>query len=199
MAPDPARDGYIQLMEARQDIGGRYLKPKRVGLTGGDGNFSLVFGATDIQTGRDVAVKVFRPDRLVDTYRFQCFCREAIILERLVGSPNILGWVGGRNEFVEHVRHITGITFDLRFPYFVVELAEADVAAIIRSGSWDFQQKLVAFREMCKASQRIHRQGIVHRDIKPNNFLLLANGEVKLPDFGTARNIDGTEPAILAS
>jgi serine/threonine protein kinase len=199
MAPDPARDAYIQVIEARPDIGVRYLGPRRVGLTGGDGHYSIVFKARDTQTNRDVAIKVFRPDRLVEVYRFQCFCREAIILEQLAGSPHILEWVGARGEFVERVQSSTGIPFELRFPYFVVELASSDVAAIIRAGTWDFQQKLVAFREMCKAIQRIHGQGIVHRDIKPNNFLLMTNGEVKLSDFGTARKIDGLEPAILAS
>ena len=197
MPPDPARDGYLRLIEGRPEIGGRYVNLKRVGTEGGDGHFSLLFSATDKQTGRLVAVKVFRPDRLTDTYRFQCFCREAILLEQLTGNPNILEWLGPRDEFVERVQTGTGIPFDLRFPFYIVELAETDTAEIIRSGKWNPEEKLVAFREMCKAVQRIHRQGIVHRDIKPSNFLLIAGRAVKLSDFGTARRIDGTEPPIL--
>ena len=199
MAPDPARDGYLQLIEARPDIGGRYANPRRVGANGGDGHFSLVFSATDVQTGRTVAVKVFRHDRLMDTYRFQSFCREEILLQELVGSPHVLEWLDARDEFVERVQSNTGIPFELKFPYFVVELASSDVAAIIRTGSWSAEQKLVAFRGMCKAVQRIHRRGIVHRDIKPGNFLVMPDLGVKLSDFGTARKIDGTESSILAN
>src|SRR5713226_10348596 len=73
MAPDPARDGFLRLIEAKANIGGRYVGLKRVGTNGGEGHFSLVFSATDRQTGRTVAIKVFRPDRLIETYRFQCF------------------------------------------------------------------------------------------------------------------------------
>ena|SRR5258707_12648859 len=95
MTTDPHRDGYIQLIEGRSQIEGRYsgLKFK------GDGHFSLVFSGDDAKSGRKVAVKVFRPDRLTsERYRFDCFCREAVILEQLRGSPNILDWVGARGE-----------------------------------------------------------------------------------------------------
>lgn len=121
MATDAARDGYLQLIEARPDIGGRYTGVKRVGIAGGDGHFSLVFTAVDNQTGAKIAIKVFRPDRLLDAYRFQCFCREAALLEELKGTPNVLMWLGPRAEFVEHGM-FSGIPFVLSFPYFVVEL-----------------------------------------------------------------------------
>ena len=199
MAPDPARDGYLQLLEDRADIAGRYLKPERVGGTGGDGHFSLVLSATDSDTRKRVAIKVFRPDRLTDTYRFQSFCREEVLLERLVGTPHILEWIGKRDQLVELVRSSGGIPFTLQFPYFVVELAKTDVGSILRSRTWSPTEKLLAFKQMCKAVQRIHLAGIVHRDIKPSNFLVMDDGAVKLSDFGTARLIDGTEPPLLAN
>jgi serine/threonine protein kinase len=199
MAPDAARNGFLKLIEARPDLGGRYVGPMRIGVSGGDGHFSLLFSATDNQTGWPVAIKVFRPDRLSETYRYQSFCREAILLERLAGTPNVLEWVGRQDEYVEQVQSTTGIPFDLRFSYFAVELASTDVGAINRLGQWGAEQKLAAFREMCKAVQRIHMQEIVHRDIKPSNFLVMDSGDIKLSDFGTARLIDGIEPPILAN
>src|SRR5258708_16074585 len=183
MATYPARDGFLRLIEAKPDIGGRYVGLKRVGTKGGEGHFSLVFSATDKQTGRTVAIKVFRPDRLIETYRFQCFCREAILLEQLVGNANILEWLGARDEFVERVQSNTGIPFDLRFPYYVVELAATDTAEIIRSGQWKPERKLVACRSMCKAVQRIHRRCNVLLDVKPTKFLLLSGAGVKLSYF----------------
>ncbi|HEY2461410.1 MAG TPA: protein kinase [Candidatus Acidoferrum sp.] len=200
MVPDTARDGFLQLIEARPNIDdGRYVNLQRVGTSGGDGHFSLVFRARDEHTGRTVAIKVFRPDRLMDTYRFQSFCRESILLEHLSGNPNVVKWLAPRNEFVERVLSSGGISIELKFPYFVVELALTDVATIIRTGDWNAEQKLVGFRAMCKSIQRIHRMGIVHRDVKPSNFLIMPDVEVKLTDFGTARRIDGNESPLLAN
>jgi serine/threonine protein kinase len=45
------------------------------------------------------------------------------------------------------------------------------------------------FREMCKSVQRVHAQDVVHRDLKPSNFLIMANGQVKLADFGTGKSL----------
>lgn len=199
MAPDPTRDGFLNLIEARRDIGGRFTNLTRLGATGGDGYSSLVFKATDNQTNCEVAIKVFRPDRLAETYRFQSFCREAILMEQLVGARNILQWVSAREEFTERVHTTSGMAFDWNFPYFAVELASADVGTLIRSGALSPEQKLIAFRDMCKAAQRIHGRMIAHRDMKPSNFLVMPNGEVKLSDFGTARDVSGAEPPILSN
>jgi serine/threonine protein kinase len=199
MATDAATDGFLRVIEGRHDIDARFTNLRRVGATGGDGHSSLVFVALDNQTRREVAVKVFRPDRQVDTYRYQCFCREEKILRTLAGTPNVVGWVACRSDFVEQVTTSAGISFPVTFPYFAVELAVEDVAAVIRNGTWNPEQKLVGFREMCKAVQRIRKRGITHRDIKPSNFLVTAAREVKLSDFGTARDLSGSEPAIVAN
>lgn len=199
MPIDPARNALLQLVEARPDIAGRYTNLKRIGSDGGDGSFSFVFQATDVQTKQTVAIKVFRPDQLTDIYRYQSFCREAILLEQLAVSSNVLKWLGPKNEFVERVQSTTGIPLELKFPYFAMELATTNVANIVRTGKWSAEQKLVAFRDMCKAVQRIHKEEIVHRDIKPSNFLVMPDLSVKLSDFGTARKIGGDELPILAS
>jgi serine/threonine protein kinase len=199
MAPDPTRDAFLNLIEARRDIGGRFTNLTRVSTTGGDGYSSLVFKATDSQTNCEVAVKVFRPDRLPETYRFQSFCREAILMEQLVGARNILQWVSARQEFTERIHTTSGMTFDWNFPYFATELASTDVGTLIRIGTWSPEEKLIAFRDMCKAAQRIHRRNIAHRDMKPSNFLVMRNGEVKLSDFGCARDVSGAESPILSN
>jgi serine/threonine protein kinase len=199
MAIDPAIDTYLRIIEGHRNIGARFTNLKRVDATGGDGNFSLVLVATDNETGREVAIKVFRPDRQSEGYRYQCFCREEKILRALVGTPNVLGWIAPRSEFVEHVTTSGGIPFTVTFPYFAVELASANVAKVIRDQAWNPEQKLVGFREMCKAVQRIRELRISHRDIKPSNFLVTAKREVKLSDFGAARDLGSIDPPILAA
>jgi serine/threonine protein kinase len=192
MAPNP--DPFFSLIEARRDIDGRFFNIKRVGA----GNFSLVFAARDNISNRDVAIKVFRPEFLIQhPYRFQCFCREVALLWQLSGTKNVLDWIAPQGEFIEKVRSESGIIFDFRFPYFAVELASTDVSAVIRAGSWSAEQKLLGFREMCKGVQRIHRAGISHRDIKPSNFLVMKDGTIKLSDFGTARDLNGSDPPLM--
>lgn len=197
MAIDATTDAFLRVIEGRHDIDARFTTLRRIGASGGDGYSSLVFVAMDNASGREVAIKVFRPDRHSETYRFQCFCREEKILHDLVGTPNVMDWIAPRSDFVEQVTTTTGISFPVTFPYFAVELALSDVAAVIRNRTWNPEQKLVGFREMCKAIQRIRKKGITHRDVKPSNFLVTVNGEVKLSDFGTARDLSGSEPAVL--
>jgi serine/threonine protein kinase len=192
MAPSP--EGHFKLIEARRDIDGRFFNIRRAGA----GNFSLVFAARDNTSNRDIAIKVFRPEFLTQhPYRFQCFCREAALLQQLNGSKNVVNWIAPRGEFTEELKSTTGITVDYRFPYFAVELAVTDVGEAARTGSWNSEQKLLGFREMCKGVQRIHRAGIAHRDIKPSNFLIMPDGAVKLSDFGTARDVNGSDPPIM--
>jgi serine/threonine protein kinase len=76
--------------------------------------------------------------------------------------------------------------------------ATGSVEDMILRDRWTPEQRLLAFRAMCRAVQRIHGRGIVHRDLKPGNFLVLASGAVQLSDFGTARRLVDGERALLA-
>jgi serine/threonine protein kinase len=59
------------------------------------------------------------------------------------------------------------------------------------------REVLFRFRAMCRAVQRVHSLGMVHRDVKPGNFLVMSDGRIKLSDFGTARIVgEGTNGLI---
>jgi len=199
MPIDAATDGYLRVIEGRRDLDARFGNLRRIGAAGGGGYSSLVFVAMDNTSGQDVAIKIFRPDRHSETYRYQCFCREEKILRALCGTPHVLAWVAPRSDFVELLTSAAGIPVPLTFSYFAAELAVTDVATVIRNSTWNPEQKLVGFREMCKAVQRIHNQGITHRDLKPSNFLVAVDRKVKLSDFGTARDLNGNEPAVMSN
>jgi serine/threonine protein kinase len=194
---DSQREGYLTIVEGRSDIDGRFKDIRRISPSGGCGVFSLVFRGVDSTNGRPVAIKVFRPDKVDDSYRYQSFLREAAIGESLRGQHDIAEYLCKAGEFNQLLTTETGISVTLRFPYLALELASHDVGYVLEKKLWGPEQILIGFRTMCRAVQRIHSRRICHRDLKPSNFLVLDNGEVRLSDFGTARDLGGDLPAVL--
>jgi serine/threonine protein kinase len=194
-----ARDVHLQLIEDRGHLEGRYTRIRRLGSSGGNGHFSLVFIVDDSVTHGEAVVKVFNPERRSPTeaYRWECFERESRVLQRLLGQKDIIQLVSGQSEFVESIpTHIPGLSLNIPFAYYVMEKAESDVATAILDQTWDAIDCLNAFRCMVRAVQRVHSLGLTHRDLKPDNFLITTSG-IKLSDFGTARFLDGTEPPLM--
>jgi serine/threonine protein kinase len=199
LAASSSRDAFLQIVEKRPDIDGRFKNLRRIGAAGGNGNFSLVFTADDSNAGDSVAVKVYNPEWLGDSYRLECFRREAALLERLAGRPDIVRLAAPVSQFIEMLTSSQGLPVPLPFNYYAVERAKGDVLEGIAGNSWTPSELLDVFRTMCRAVQRIHREKIVHRDLKPDNFLVMENGVVKLSDFGAAALVDGSAPRMLAS
>jgi serine/threonine protein kinase len=193
---DPRRSAYLQMVEDHGEIDGRFTRVKRIPTA--NGVFSLMFTALDRVDGRTVALKVFHPDHRGNSYRWACFQREAVLLQRLLGQPDILQIVSGRSEFVETLNSTTGFAFDVPFAFYAAELAASDVLAAITAKLWDAEHTLLAFRAMCRSVQRLHTAGIVYRDVKPENFLVMHSGAVKLTDLGTARDLHDPTSALLA-
>ena len=187
---------YLYLVEQQSTIDGRFANPKRLGPQGGGGNFSLLFRATDLTTRRDVALKFYNPDQMNDSYRWQSFLREEEILHGLAGQSDIIGWVGPHSGFIVPISLSLGSTYNFQFNYFSLELASHSVGAVIAQDWWNVEQRLIAFRAMCRAVQRIHSLRIAHRDLKPENFLVMPDERVVLSDFGAARNFSSTRPAL---
>lgn len=170
---------------------------QRIDADGGGGQFSLVLRARDRHSNRDVALKFFDPAKRSETYRWECFKREAQLLPTFNGKPDILQCVCPLTEFKEAFQHFTGVELYIDYAYYAVELADYDVNTAIITKRWNVDKKLKYFRAMCRSVQRIHQGSMAHRDLKPGNFLIMGNGELRLSDFGTARIISGIDNAIL--
>jgi|HubBroStandDraft_6_1064221.scaffolds.fasta_scaffold03482_6 serine/threonine protein kinase len=195
--PDEFREGCLNIVENRGTIDGRFTNIKRLGRDGGGGCFSLLFSAQDTQTSQEVALKFFRPDKLGESYRWECFQREAAILQELAGQEDIVGWIAPLSTFTQMMKSDTGVPFPINFSYYALELGASDMESAIANATWKPVDILLAFRCMCRGLQRIHCQKIAHRDLKPGNFLITPAGKVKLADFGTARRFDGAEKPLL--
>jgi serine/threonine protein kinase len=141
-----------------------------------------VYRATDVNLGRQVAIKVL-PDTLArDGDRLARFDREAKTLASL-NHPNIAALYG-----LEKSDGHTALVMDL------VEgptLADRIAAGPIPAG-----EALPIARQIAEALEAAHEQGIIHRDLKPANIKVRPDGTVKVLDFGLAKAMD---PAAGAS
>src|ERR1044071_2581324 len=153
MAPsDPQRETLLRTIENRRVLADRFEDLTRLGTAGGDGHFSLIVTAYDVQTRQRVALKFFHPSHLRDQYRWNCFLREPAVLQLFVGKPDILQCLAPRSEFSVPFSHM-GMVLDIPFAYYAVELASHDVNSVILGDNWTPVEKLRAFRAMCRAVQ----------------------------------------------
>jgi hypothetical protein len=137
----------------------------------GAGSFASVYAADDSLLGRPVAIKVLRDEHLADPTAHARFAREVRAGAMLGTHPFVVtlhdaGEWGGR-------------------PYLVLELLEGSVAERRNP------PETLALRWLAQAAEALdfaHEHGIVHRDVKPANLLLDARGDVRLADFGVARD-----------
>ncbi len=161
-------------------LAGRQLGAYRIGASIGAGGMGEVYRAKDTRLGREVAVKVLPAAWAGDAERRLRFEREARAVAAL-NHPNIC--------IIHDVGHEQGIDF------LVMELVDGDsLATRLAKGPLPLDQALGHAIEIADALDSAHRQGIIHRDIKPGNVMLLPAGsgkshgtQVKLLDFGLAR------------
>lgn len=148
----------------------RYRDPTPIGR-GGMGD---IYRATDSMLGRAVAIKVLAERYAQDESVRGRFTREALAAARLSGEPNtvMIYDVGEHNER----------------PYIVMEyLGGGSLADVLRRDGAQPPQRVFAWlEEAARALDGAHREGIVHRDVKPGNLLLDGDGHVHVADFGIA-------------
>ncbi|MDB4884079.1 MAG: protein kinase, partial [Gemmatimonadetes bacterium] len=156
-------------------VAGRY----RTGHEVGRGGMARVYLAHDIKHDREVAIKVIRAEISASLGRDR-FLREIGIAARL-RHPNILPLYdsGEANGSVYFVMPFEG------GPSLSVRL--------VRDGPLPISEALSVLRDVARALQYAHAQGVVHRDIKPDN-ILLSGGAAVVMDFGIAKALSASIP-----
>lgn len=158
-------------------LGGRY----EVGELLGYGGMAEVHRGRDLRLGRDVAIKMLRTDLARDNTFQMRFRREAQSAATL-NHPGIAAIYDTGEE-----RAATGEPL----PYIVMEYVNGrtlkDVLAV--EGRLQPRRALEITADICAALEFSHRHGIIHRDVKPGNVMVTPNGQVKVMDFGIARDL----------
>ena len=151
----------------------------------GTGGMGQVFKAVrdDALYQAEVAIKLMRAD-VGSAMAEQRFRTERQILAGLE-HPNI-------------ARMLDGGTTEAGSPYVVMELVRGEpIDRYLEQRAASARERVQLFLQVCAAVSYAHQHLVIHRDLKPNNILVAADGTVKLLDFGIAKllNIDAAEPA----
>jgi beta-lactam-binding protein with PASTA domain/tRNA A-37 threonylcarbamoyl transferase component Bud32 len=167
-------------------LGERY----EIGGVLGRGGMAEVHRGRDLRLGREVAVKVLRQDLARDPSSQVRFRREAQAAASLNHPAIVAVYDTGED------RTATGAT-----PYIVMEYVEGETLrdVIRREGRVAPERAMSLAADICAALDFSHRNGIVHRDVKPGNVMITPQGTVKVMDFGIARAVSDSAATMTST
>jgi serine/threonine protein kinase len=141
----------------------------------GEGGMGIVYRASDTKLGREVAIKVLPAEVTADVERRQRFRQEAQ-LAAAFNHPNI--------ATVHDVGEQDGVT------YIVMELVRGEsLRHLVREKPLDVGRAIEIAVGIASGLARAHREGVLHRDLKPDNVVLTDEGVPKILDFGLGKLI----------
>ena len=154
-----------------QVINNKYKIIEKIGA----GGTSVVYKAERLEDGKLVAIKVLRDELSDNAQQIERFLRESRTLHNLSHENivNILD-VGQMEDGKDYIamEYVDGMTLK---------------EYILKKRRLDFDETVEAAVQICDALEHAHENGIIHRDIKPQNILLDKSGRLMVADFGTAR------------
>ncbi len=173
------RERNQRLAEIGSVLGGRYRLVELLG----QGGMATIYRATDSQLGRDVAVKILRPEYGRDPDFVARFRAEAQAVASL-SHPNVV--------------QVHDFGMDPVGPYIVMGYVDGeDLATLLRrTGPLQPRQAARIVAESARALAAAHSRGIIHRDVKPGNIMLAQDGRVQMTDFGIARAISDAQMTL---
>ncbi len=142
-----------------------------------EGGMGTVYKARRREDGRIVAIKILPSSAAKNTILMQRFKRE-FNAARQIDHPNVVKAI----EFCESLPN----------PYLVMEFVDGESLGtrIEREGKIPEEEGKRIMAQVCQGLHRAHKQGIIHRDIKPDNILLTRDGVAKITDLGLVKDVE---------
>jgi serine/threonine protein kinase len=143
-----------------------------------DGGMGTVYKARHRVTGEIVAVKVIAQQTAKNPILLQRFERE-FVAARVLDHPNVVKAI----EYCGSGPH----------PFLVMEYVDGDSLGQIieRQGAVAEAEAVRIIGQVCEGLQRAHKQGLIHRDVKPDNIIVTREGLAKLTDMGLVKDVEG--------
>ena len=193
---------YPTVLKEGTILAGRYS----VGKVLGKGGFGITYLCYDLVMNKKVAIKEFFPDSIacrttesgtvsaVDNTKTEDFrsyaakfYEEAKLVSKFNGNPNVIS--------------VYEFFYENDTAYFVMEALEGmDLKQYVQNkgGKIDVGEALFVTNKILDALMVVHSAGVLHRDISPDNIYICKNGDIKLIDFGAARQVIGEESKSLS-
>ena len=157
------------------ELGTRYRVEKLLG----QGGMGQVYKAYDKELGRIVALKVLRPEFAADPTAKERFKQELLLASK-VSQKNILRI------------HDLGEADGLKFISMAFIEGEDLHQVLERCGRLPVERAVSIVGQLCEALRAAHAEGVVHRDLKPQNILIGAGDHVYVSDFGLAKSLEAS-------
>ncbi len=188
MANTPVKEAYHLLPGTI--LQGRYI----IGRVLGYGGFGVTYIGFDAQLERKVAIKEFLPatfatrlpgETAISVYQGPASEQFSLGLKRFIDEAQVLAQFNGVAGIVDIYDTIPGNNTG----YIIMQYLQGqDLKGILNTqGIFDFQMAKDIIIQVCDTLEPVHKQGIIHRDISPDNIFITDDGKIKLLDFGAAR------------
>ena len=178
-----------------------------IGRVLGQGGFGITYLAWDVDLDMPVAIKEYFPTGLVtrdisaNTSVSSCQGEDSLSYEETKKRFLREGKALAKFSHLSHVVRILSLFRENNTAYLVMEYLQGQTLQqyLEEHGTLSYSQVLGLLEPLMEDLQTIHQSGIIHRDISPDNIMLTRQGQVKLLDFGTVRQVEDSGVGLSRS